>query len=142
MLALSKRFIVLDALAAPDTPHHCLFLSLAIGWDQNRNWLADDFLGKVVKNAPRAAVPTRDDAIKVLSDDCEGVRSGRDVSWRLNIKWPSHEGDARRILMGAICLPRSSSQNDVCSVLRRVMFGDAITERRQIDAGIHRFALS
>jgi hypothetical protein len=52
MLALSKRFIVLDALAAPDTPHHCLFLSLAIGWDQNRNWLADDFLGKVVKMRP------------------------------------------------------------------------------------------
>ena len=35
-----------------------------------RNRLADDFLGQVAKNALRAAVPTRDDAIEVLADDC------------------------------------------------------------------------
>lgn len=59
-----------DALAAPDLLHDRLFLFLKIGWSQNRNPLAYDFLREGAKNAFRAAVPTRDDAIEVLADDC------------------------------------------------------------------------
>src|SRR5271155_1885710 len=69
ILALPNGFIVFDALAAPDSLQDRLLLVLAIGWDQNRNRLADDFLRKVAENALRAAVPTRDGAIEVLADD-------------------------------------------------------------------------
>jgi len=34
-----------------------------------------------------------------------------------------------------------SAQNDVGGMLGRLMFGDAVAERRQVDAGEHRFAL-
>jgi hypothetical protein len=69
---------VFDALAAPDTLHHRLFLFSAIGWSQNRNRLADDFLSKVAKDTLGAAVPTRDDAIELLADD--GIVAGIDDS--------------------------------------------------------------
>jgi hypothetical protein len=70
MLALPNGFIVFDALAAPDSLNDPFFLLLVIGWDQNRNRLADDFLGQIAENALRAGIPTRYDAIEVLGDDC------------------------------------------------------------------------
>src|SRR5580704_18938499 len=35
-----------------------------------------------------------------------------------------------------------SAENDVGGVIGRLMFGDAVAERRQVDPGEHRFALS
>ena len=34
-----------------------------------------------------------------------------------------------------------SAENDVGGMLGRLMFGDAVAERRQVDPGEHRFAL-
>src|SRR5580700_11677396 len=34
-----------------------------------------------------------------------------------------------------------SAENKVCGVFGRLMFGDAVAERRQVDPGEHRFAL-
>jgi hypothetical protein len=70
MLALPNGFKRFDALAAPDSLNDPFFLLLVIEWDQNRNRLADDFLGHIAKNPLRAAIPTRDDAIEALADDC------------------------------------------------------------------------
>jgi hypothetical protein len=46
-----------------------------------------------------------------------------------------------RISQGVIRRQRLSAENDVGGMLGRLMFGDAIAERRQVDAGEHRFAL-
>jgi hypothetical protein len=70
VFALANGLIVLDALAAPDSLRDRFFFVLVIGWTQNRNRLADDFLGQITKNALRAAVPSRNDAIEVVADDC------------------------------------------------------------------------
>jgi hypothetical protein len=35
-----------------------------------------------------------------------------------------------------------SAENDVGGVVGRLMFGDAVAERRQVDPGEHRFALA
>jgi hypothetical protein len=70
MLALPNGFIVFDALAAPDSLNDPFFLLLVIGRDQNRNRLADDFLGQIAENPLRTGIPTRYDAIEVLGDDC------------------------------------------------------------------------
>ena len=70
MLSLPNGFIVFDALAASDSLDDRFFLFLVIGWNQNRNRLADDFLSQIAKNALRAGIPTRYDAIEVLADDC------------------------------------------------------------------------
>jgi len=61
---------VFDALAAPDSLNDPFFLLLVIGRDQNRNRLADDFLGQIAENPLRTGIPTRYDAIEVLGDDC------------------------------------------------------------------------
>src|SRR5579859_6843019 len=44
--------------------------------------------------------------------------------------------DAARLRRGGL-----SAENDVGGMLGRLMFGDAVAERRQVDPGEHRFAL-
>jgi hypothetical protein len=69
MFALPNGFIVFDALAASNALHDRFFLLPVIGRNENRDRLADDFLGQMAKNALRATIPTRDDAIDVIADD-------------------------------------------------------------------------
>ena len=76
IFSLPNGFKVFDALAAPDSLYDRFLLFLVIGWNQNRNRLADDFLGHVAKNTLRSGIPTRYDAI--LGHD-------RVVAWMLRL---------------------------------------------------------
>src|SRR5271166_3565508 len=70
MLALANGFIMLDAFSASDTFENLWLLILPVQRHQNRNRFADDLFGYVAEDSLRALIPTRDDAIKVLADDC------------------------------------------------------------------------
>ena len=61
---------MVDALAATDAVENRGFLILPFQWNQNSDGLADDFFGEVAENPFRTLVPARDEAIKVLADDC------------------------------------------------------------------------
>src|SRR6185437_1737375 len=69
ILALANGFIVFDALSATYSLYDRLLLFLKIWRSQNCNRLADDFVREVPENSFRAAIPTGDDAIRILADD-------------------------------------------------------------------------
>jgi hypothetical protein len=60
---------VLDSFTGSQSSEDCRFFIFVIFGDEDRDWLADYFVGSVAENALRAFVPTRDDAIKRLTDN-------------------------------------------------------------------------
>src|SRR4051812_48291214 len=70
VLALANCFVMLDALTPPYAIKNGGFFTLPVGRNQKCDGLADDFFGRIAKDALRTIVPTGDDAIQVLRDDC------------------------------------------------------------------------
>src|SRR6476646_9924696 len=76
MLVHTNCFIMLDALAAPNTFENFRLLVLAIRWNQDGHWPADDLFGRIPKEPLCSPVPSADDAVEVLADD--GIIGGFD----------------------------------------------------------------
>ena len=66
----ANGFVRTNAFASAEALKNCGFFVVAIRGNQNRNRLADDFLGQIAENPLRTGIPTRYDAIEVLGDDC------------------------------------------------------------------------
>ena len=66
----ANGFVRINAVASAEALKNCGFFVLAIRGNENRIRLADDFLGRIAKNALRAAIPTPYPAIEILADDC------------------------------------------------------------------------
>jgi len=48
---------MIDAFAAPDARENLRFLVEPLGWDQDGDRLADDFLGRIAEDALGSAIP-------------------------------------------------------------------------------------
>src|SRR5579859_3385053 len=70
VLALANRFIIFDALSPPDTFEDCKLFVLAVGWDQNRDRLANNFFRSVAEDLLCAFIPTCDDTMEARAVDC------------------------------------------------------------------------
>jgi hypothetical protein len=56
-------------LAAAEAPHNICFLLQTVFRDKDRNRIADGLLSREAEQSLGAAVPSCDDAVKVLADD-------------------------------------------------------------------------
>lgn len=75
------RLEMLDPLALPNTGKNARFLFLPIWGNEKGYGFAYDFFGSVSKNAFRALVPARNDAVEVLCED--GVEGPDDYCGKL-----------------------------------------------------------
>src|SRR5262249_40739695 len=69
VLSDANRFVVIDALANAQASEDLGFLVGALGWNEQRNRLADHLLLGVTENALGSLVPRDHDAVQVLADD-------------------------------------------------------------------------
>jgi hypothetical protein len=69
---------VLDAYAGAESREDSWFFVYMIFRDENRDWLADHFVGGVAEDALRSGVPARDDAFERFADDgiIRGINQG------------------------------------------------------------------
>src|SRR6266576_1702323 len=70
VLAHSDRLIVLDAFAGLQPGDNVGLFVYMILRNQNRYWLADYFISCIAEHTLSSSVPTGDDAIKGLRNDC------------------------------------------------------------------------
>jgi hypothetical protein len=82
ILAPANGFIVVNALPARNLLKDYALFILPIWRDQNCNRCADHFFGRIAKQSLRAVIPTDNEAIESLADDCviTGLGNGRKPS--------------------------------------------------------------
>src|SRR5262249_3281252 len=70
VLATAHRLVMLDALAAADTSEDARLFRLQIIRNDRGDRLADHLFGGIAELAFGARIPTDDDGVEVLADDC------------------------------------------------------------------------
>ena len=69
MLATPNGLVVFDPLSSPDTRENLTFFIVAVFRNNNRDRLANCFLGCIAEDALCAFIPAYDNAIEILAYD-------------------------------------------------------------------------
>src|SRR5262249_34365642 len=69
VLAAAQGFVMLDLFAAGDAGEDFWFLRIKVGWDQDRDRLAQRLADRVAIKALGAAIPAHDHPAEILAED-------------------------------------------------------------------------